>query len=60
MIAPFTLPLDVEVWADREADLKALFRELHETDPEQGDVQQGDVQQGDVQQGDVQQPEGAR
>ncbi len=50
MIAPFTLPLDVEVWADREEEIEALFDELHETDPEQGDMQQRDVQQ----------PEGAR
>jgi hypothetical protein len=39
MTAPFTLSLDVEVWADREADLEALFKELHETDPQPDDVQ---------------------
>jgi hypothetical protein len=38
MTAPFTLSLDVEVWADREADLEAL-KELHETDPQPDDVQ---------------------
>ena len=32
MTPPFTLPLDVEIWADREADLEALFQELRETD----------------------------
>ena len=32
MIAPFTHSLDVEGWADREADLEALFAELHEED----------------------------
>ena len=32
MSAPFTYPVDIEVWADREADLEALFRELHEED----------------------------
>jgi len=37
---PYTLPLDIEVWADREKEIEALFEELHETDPEQGDVQQ--------------------
>ena len=30
--APFTYPVDVEVLADREADLEALFAELHEED----------------------------
>ena len=30
MTAPFTYPVDIEVWADREADLEALFAELHE------------------------------
>ncbi len=40
MTPPFTLPLDVEVWADREEEIEALFKELHKTDPEQGDVQQ--------------------
>jgi hypothetical protein len=33
MTAPFTLPLDIEVWADREAELEQLFTELHEADP---------------------------
>ena len=32
MIAPFTHSLDVEVWADREEELEALFRELREED----------------------------
>lgn len=40
MTAPFTLPLDVEVWADREADLEALFTELRETDPQPDDERQ--------------------
>lgn len=30
MTAPFTLPLDVEVWADREAEIEQLFTELHD------------------------------
>ena len=34
MTAPFTLPLDLEVWADREADLEALFAELHQAEDE--------------------------
>ena len=36
MSAPFTLVLDIEVWADREEELNALFDELHaeETDKE--------------------------
>lgn len=29
MSAPFTLMLDIEVWADREEELNALFDELH-------------------------------
>ena len=37
MMAPFTLSLDIEVWADREADLEVLFKELHETDPQPPD-----------------------
>ena len=32
MSAPFTYPLNIEVWADREADLEALFAELHKED----------------------------
>ena len=32
MSAPYTHPVDIEVWADREADLDALFAELHEED----------------------------
>ncbi len=40
MMPPFTLPLDVEVWADREEEIEALFEELHETDPQADDAQQ--------------------
>ena len=40
MTAPFTYPLDIEVWADREADLEALFAELHEEDARAEEVQQ--------------------
>ena len=29
MTPPFTLSLDIEVWADREADLEALMAELN-------------------------------
>lgn len=32
MSAPYLYPVDIEVWADREADLEVLFRELHEED----------------------------
>ena len=39
MTAPFTYPLDIEVWADREADLEALFAELHEEDARAEEVQ---------------------
>jgi hypothetical protein len=34
MIAPFTLPLDIEVWADHEEEFEQLFVELHEADPQ--------------------------
>lgn len=36
MSAPYTYPVDIEVWADREADLEVLFRELHEEDARAG------------------------
>ena len=39
MSAPYTHPVDVEVWADREADLEALFAELHEEDARAEEVQ---------------------
>ena len=32
MSAPYTYPVDIEVWADREEELEALFRELREED----------------------------
>ena len=32
MSAPYTYPVDIEVWADREEDLEALFAELHKED----------------------------
>ena len=32
MSAPYTCSVDIEVWADREADLEVLFAELHEED----------------------------
>lgn len=34
MIAPFTLPLDIEVWADREEELEALLEELRREEAE--------------------------
>lgn len=34
MIAPFTLVLDIEVWADREEELEALLEELHREEAE--------------------------
>lgn len=34
-----TFPLDIEVWADREAELEQLFAEHHETDPMTDDAQ---------------------
>jgi hypothetical protein len=34
-----TLPLDIEVWADLEAELELLFAEHHETEPHPDDVQ---------------------
>ena len=40
MSAPFTYPVDIEVWADREADLEALFAELHEEDARAEEVKQ--------------------
>ena len=41
MTAPYIYPVDIEVWADREADLEALFRELHEEDARaEADLQQ--------------------
>lgn len=40
MMAPLTLPLDVEVWADREEEIEQLFRELHEADPQAEDDKQ--------------------
>lgn len=38
MVAPFTLPLDIELWADRET----LFAEQHETkaQPEEKEQQE--------------------
>ena len=39
MTAPYTHPVDMEVWADREADLEALFAELHEEDARAQEVQ---------------------
>jgi hypothetical protein len=44
MTAPFTCPLDIEVWADREADLEALFTELRETDPQPDDEMQPELE----------------
>ena len=32
MSAPYPYPVDIEVWADREADLEALFAALHAED----------------------------
>ena len=32
MTAPYIYPVDIEVWADREEELEALFRELNEED----------------------------
>lgn len=41
MTAPFTLTLDIEVWADREEEIEQLFKELHEIDPHlENDMQQ--------------------
>ena len=40
MTAPFTYLVDIEVWADREDDLEALFRELNEEDARAEEVQQ--------------------
>jgi len=40
MIAPFTVPLDVEVWADREEEIKILFAELYKADPQPDDEMQ--------------------
>ena len=40
MSAPLTYPIDIEVWADREEDLEALFAELHEEDARAEEVQQ--------------------
>jgi hypothetical protein len=40
MIAPFTLLLDVEVWADREKEVEQLFTELYEADPQPDDEMQ--------------------
>ena len=39
MSAPYTHPVDIEVWADREADLEALFAELHKEDARAEEVQ---------------------
>ncbi len=47
MTPPFTLPLDIEVWADREADLEALMAELNAAESDTLDELQ-------------QEPEGAR
>ena len=41
MTPPFTLPLDIEVWADREADLKALMIELNEAEDEMNQEPEG-------------------
>ena len=40
MSAPYPYLVDVEVLADREDDLEALFAELHEEDARAEDVQQ--------------------
>ena len=40
MIAPYIYPVDIEVWADREEELEALFRELHEEDARAKDDRQ--------------------
>lgn len=34
-----TLPLDIELWADREAELEQLFAEHHEIDLTTDDAQ---------------------
>ena len=34
MTSPFTLSLDIEVWADREEDLEALMAELNAAEDE--------------------------
>ena len=39
---PFTYPLDIEVWADREEDLETLFAELHEEDAKTEDDREAD------------------
>ena len=40
MSAPYTYPVDIEVWADREEDLEVLSAELHEEEARaEGDLQ---------------------
>ena len=39
MSAPLTYSVDIEIWADREADLEALFAELHEEDAQAEEMQ---------------------
>ena len=39
MSAPYTYPVDIEVWADREEDLEVLFQELHEEEARAEEVQ---------------------
>lgn len=41
MTPPFTLPLDIEVWADREEDLEALMAELNEAEDEKQQEPEG-------------------
>lgn len=41
MTPPFTLPLDIEVWADREADLEALMAELNAAEDEKQQEPEG-------------------
>ena len=40
MMPPFTLLLDIEIWADREADLEALMAELNAAESETVDEKQ--------------------
>jgi len=40
MMPPFTLSLDIEVWADREAEIEQLFTELNEAEPNPDDERQ--------------------